>query len=1219
MRSEIRPGLLVLHGNRLEDLRDAVSAWLARSPLEPLEQETFLVQSNGSAEWLKMSLAAINGISAASRVELPARFLWRAYRQMLGPVAVPAASPFEKSALVWRVMRLLPSRLDEPAFKPVARFLVGGDFERRLQLAERVADLYDQYQVYRADWLEDWAYGRDVLRTASGVTRDLPSDQLWQAALWRDLLGELGDTERRGTRATVHRAFLAALARDAVPHSPLPRRVVLFGTSHVPGQTLEALAALSRHAQVLLAIPNPCRFHWADITSGRELMRTAARRHALRGGRDLATVPLEAMHAHSHPLLAAWGRQGRDFMRQLDAFDDVERSRDRFNEQRLDLFDDGDGETMLGQVQAAIRDLVPLAEQPVRTVPPSDRSIVFHIAHNPQREVEVLHDQLLALLAAKPFADGLAAKSHGAAPLKPRDIVVMVPDIDTFAPAIRAVFGQHATSDPRRIPFGIVDLKNRGNDPLVVALEWLLRAPSQRYRLSEVKDLLEVPAIARRFGLEADDLPQLSRWMEGAGARWGLAASQRAGLGLDACGAQNTWAFGLRRMLLGYASGVPFEGVDPYDEIRGLDARLVGALADLIGRLEAWWRECRRDAPAREWASRGRALLAALVDPDDEAERLTLAAAQSALAAWLGACELASFDEPVSLAVFREAWLAAIDPPGGARRFLAGGVTFCTLMPLRAVPFEVVCLLGMNDLDFPRPSRRSDFDLMALPGQPRAGDRSRRDDDRYLMLEALLSARRVLYVSWSGRSPRDNSEQPASVLVSQLRDHLRAVFRGAGPHPSPLPRAGEGAVGAGAALDAVADAVAERTTEHPLQPFSSRYFDGRGLVTYAREWRSAHVDGDVNEASHATMPPFEPSAVPLTIDALARFLKNPVKAFFRQRLDVAFHERDDAVDDDEAFGLDGLARFSVLEELVGASPAGVVDGSEHAAATDPLSRSRESAGLRASGQALDDHLRHLIAAGRLPIGETGLRLATELRGVAEPMRAARDRFFERFPHVAPPQRLQFEADGTRIDDWLDGLQTDGVFDAWLRMRPSVFHAGKSRQLDPYKLIDAWVRTLVASACDQSAVGWSVGCDVWLVLAPIEPDLARAALRDLLAAWREGMNAPLPLPAKTAIAFIDDRKANAKTDPAAAARLVYEGGNEARSKNAGLELNQARAEGEEPCLARCFADFDALSRDNQFAAWAERIYRPMLDWMRDHVQTELHATGTMQVLEEALDG
>ena len=135
-----------------------------------------------------------------------------------------------------------------------------------------------------------------------------------------------------------------------------------------------------------------------------------------------------------------------------------------------------------------------------------------------------MHDQLLALLAETP--------APGQAPLTPRDIVVMVPDIDSFAPAIRSVFGQYGRSqDPRFIPYDIADLKERGHNPLLLALEWLLRLPQQRCRLSEIQALLEVPGLAARFGLSADDLPRLSQWMEGAGIRWGLNAEQRAELG----------------------------------------------------------------------------------------------------------------------------------------------------------------------------------------------------------------------------------------------------------------------------------------------------------------------------------------------------------------------------------------------------------------------------------------------------------------------------------------------------------------------------------------------------------------------------------------------------------------------------------------------------------------------------------------------------------------
>ncbi|HSQ72287.1 MAG TPA: exodeoxyribonuclease V subunit gamma, partial [Rubrivivax sp.] len=546
------------------------------------------------------------------------------------------------------------------------------------------------------------------------------------------------------------------------------------------------------------------------------------------------------MHAHAHPLLAAWGRQGRDFVRQLDAFDDALAAQQRFALPRVDLFDDGPGCTLLEQVQARIRDLVPLHEHSEGGAPmavdAADRSIVFHVAHGAQREVEILHDQLLELLAHPP----------GRRPLQPRDIVVMVPDIDSFAPAIRAVFGQLPRGDARFIPHDIADLEERGRDPLLIALEWLLRLPQQRCGLTAVRDLLDVPAVARRFGVEPERMPRLAQWMAGAGARWGLHAGHRAALGLGACGEQNSWLFGLRRMLLGYAvgdcagegegDGDAFGGIEPYAEVGGLEAGLAGSLAALVTALTDWLVQAQGTATPAAWADRGRALLANFLDPADERERAILAALHDALGAWLEACASAGFEQWVDLAVAREAWLSGVDEPGLGRRFRAGGVTFCTLPPMRAIPFEEVCLLGMNDGDYPRRGVRSDFDLMGRPGQQRPGDRSRRDDDRQLMLEALLSARRVLYLSWAGRSARDNSEQPPSVLVSQLRDYLAA--------------------GWGAAV------LPPRTTEHPLQPFSRRYFEvaaapDRGaptLFTHAREWRSVHVDAAATEGPARAIP-----------------------------------------------------------------------------------------------------------------------------------------------------------------------------------------------------------------------------------------------------------------------------------------------------------------------------------------------------------------------------
>ena len=1160
MSDDVQPGLLVLHGNRTELLGEAVFDWLARQPLRPLEQEIFLVQSNGVAEWLKMALASQGGIFAAARVELPGRFLWRAYRQMLGRDAVPLESAMDKLPLTWRLMRHLPELAQAPGFEPLAGFLRQGEMDRRLQLAQRLADLYDQYQVYRDDWLAAWAVGDDSLpSSAPGAARVLPGDQRWQAMLWRELLAPLDKSQRAGIRSQLNSRFMAALGAGASPVAPLARRVVLFGMSQVPMQTLQALAALSTHCQVLLAIPNPCRYHWADTIAGRELLQLQRHRHPLRRGRDLADVPLEQMHAHAHPLLAAWGRQGRDFVRQLDAFDDAQLAQQRFPLAKVDLFDDAPGRSLLQQVQASIRDLVPLAEQQRVTADIGDRSIVFHIAHSVQREVEILHDQLLALLADPPEGR----------PLQPREIVVMVPDIARFAPAVRAVFGQPGRGDARFIPFDIADLAERGNNPLLIALEWLLRLPQQRCRLSELRDLLDVPALAQRFGLQAGDLPRLNQWMEGAGIRWGLNAAQRAEQGLAACGDQNSWLFGLRRMLLGYAVGEPgpnagalvdATAIEPYAEVGGLEASIAGSLAALVDALQQWSALAAIPATPTDWAARGLLLLSAMIAPTDERERLTVAALQASLADWLAACETAGFDQPVPLAVAREAWLTGIDEPALSRRFKSGGVTFCTLLPMRALPFEVLCLLGMNDGDFPRSSARSDFDLMAWPGQQRPGDRSRRDDDRQLMLEALLSARRVLYVSWAGRSARDNSEQPPSVLVSQLRDYLAAGWAG--------------------------EVLAERTTEHPLQPFSRRYFElpGTDLFTHAREWRAAHVAPLVSAQRVASVAPDLDQG--LTVTALAAFLRNPVRHFFRTRLGVVFGDATSAAPDEESFGLDGLTQYNLLSEVL-----------DQVIASLP-----ELAGRAASGNAPD--LRPLVAAqlariaraGRLPMAESGDRTAQALVEDLLPMLAAWRSVCSLYPQPCAKLALRYTQGGLAIDDWLDGLRAapaQAGLPVWLELSASRFCDRQA--VRPDKLITGWIRTLVSSACGTPARGVIVGRDASVTLEPLPTEQARAALDTLLQAWREGLAGPLPLACRTGFALLSGSDAVAS---------VYEGSRYPRDAMGG--------EVDDPCLARLYPDFESLSADGRFADLADRLLQPIAAWARHGVSFERHA-----VLEPAV--
>jgi exodeoxyribonuclease V gamma subunit len=1182
---------MLVHGNQPERLRDLMVHWIRQHPLAPLEKEVILVQSNGIAQWLKLALAADPaeggcGISAALDMLLPASFLWQVYRAVLGEEAVPAISPFDKSRLVWRLTRLLPELLDLPGYAPLKRFMARDDDQRkRFQLAQRVADLFDQYQVYRADWLAAWAAGEDVQIDARNNRTPLPDEYRWQAALWRALLEDVKEHAADGAdgadmskagRAAVHDAFMREAAARPEHDRPrgLPRRVIIFGISSLPRQAVEVLAAMARWTQVLMCVHNPCAHYWADIVADQDLLRSQRSRQQRRHGAP-AVMDDAQLHLHAQPLLAAWGKQGRDFIGLLDEYDSAE-TRERYTQhftgigERIDLFDSDDAETMLQQLQDDIRDLRPLHE--TRELwpdvdPEMDTSIRFHIAHSAQREVEILHDQLLAAFAADPT-------------LRPRDVIVMVPDIEVYTPHIQAVFGLLENDDPRHIPFSVADRGQRDFDPLIGALETLLALPQSRLTVSDVLDLLEVPALRARFGIDTDDLPKLRTWISGANIRWGLHAEQRASLGLpqaDDENAPNSWAFGLRRMLLGYAAGDKagaWRDIEPYAEIGGLDAALLGPLTQLIDALDSTWKTLRQPATVDVWCARLRALKADFFAPGDSEDAYTLERLDAALEAWRDACDEAALTGELPLSIVADYWLSQFEGGGLSQRFFAGAVTFATLMPMRAIPFRLVCLLGMNDGDYPRNRMPLDFDLMRRNYRP--GDRSRREDDRYLFLEALLSAREHLHVSWVGRSVNDNTTRPPSVLVGQLRDHLKAGWH----LDDAAAKKHEGL------LDAL-------TVDHRLQPFSPAYFPAHPgeskLFTYAREW-SQSVPRALMENAASAAPespePLEPleREEPLSIRELADFLRDPVKSFFRQRLRVTFDTEDAASDNHEPFEVDALETWQLQNELIHAQAAALERGDDDLlpAALERLARMHRSGDLAAGG-----------------FGEV---IADDLM---EPMADLFDRYraqLERWPTLLDEQfelRVDGHPRGLTIEDWLGDLRigADGTYG---RVFLDPGNLIKDRKYRGERIIVYWVGHLAAQLAVGAVTTVIVGKVGSVELTPVAQDVARASLLALLGTWDDGMRRPLPLAVKTAFAWLRKRpvsvvlskgRALEALDEATHKELV-EAHDAARVTYEGAGGQQQGERDTNLYLQRVFPSFHALFADGEFDELAVTLLLPL---------------------------
>ncbi|MFM8443910.1 MAG: exodeoxyribonuclease V subunit gamma, partial [Methylococcus sp.] len=1141
-----------------------------RYPLGPLENEVILVQSNGIAQWLKLALAADPepgegggcGIAAALDISLPSRFLWRAYRAVLGHAAAPEISPFDKSRLIWRLMRLLPERLAAPEYAPLCRFLEDDtDLRKRFQLAERLADLFDQYQVYRADWLEAWQNGEDILIKAHGDSLPLPEEQRWQPSLWRSLLADVAgmespsDPNAHNGRAAVHEAFLArasAWPEAAPPPTGLPRRLMVFGISSLPRQSLEVLAMLGRWVQVLMCVPNPCEHFWADIVADRELLRADYRRQRRRGGspREIAE---EALHLHAHPLLAAWGKQGRDFIALLDEHDsDEAQSRYRpyfeaIGHQRIDLYSPPDTGTLLGQLQDDIRDLRPLRESralwpPVD--PDRDGSIRFHSAHSPQREVEILQDRLLAAFNADPS-------------LRPRDVIVMVPEIDVYAPSIQAVFGRLEWDDPRYLPFTVADQLQRRVDPLLRGLESLLALPQSRLAVSDVLDWLEVPAIRQRFGFAESDLPTLHRWIRGANIRWGLHDAHRVSLGLPvwsegaAAAGQvvpHTWLFGLRRMLLGYAVGDAdaWRDIEPYTEIGGLDAALLGPLTRFLEQLESVWQDLSTPATVAEWCVSLRALLGDFFEAGDTRDAYTLLRLDEALSEWQEACEAAGLTEALPLSVVGPYWLSRLDDGGLSQRFMAGAITFATLMPMRAIPFRRVCLLGMNDGDYPRSRAPLDFDLMGQDYRP--GDRSRREDDRYLFLEALLSAREHLHISWVGRRITDNAERPPSVLVAQLRDHLGLGWTLAG-HPGPAESAGR-------------ELVRALSVEHPLQAFSRAYFPADSTVsplfTYAHEWQP-----DARPPAGAALSLLAPHGrdEPLTVAELAGFLKNPVRQFFRERLKVSFDIEDPASADQEPFSLDALENWQLQDELIQAQV--------HAVSRD-----------QPPDVALAAQLARMARRGDLAPGGFG---AVQAEQLAEPMPALIEAYqaaLSRWPRPMEEEALRhvhpIAGQALEIADWLGGVRANEAGERGRVVIESSNLVDGNNRYRHDRLIRHWVRHVAQHLAGEPLITLVLSKKGQVELGPLTRAQAETWMNEWLEAWSEGMRRPLPLAVKSAFAWL-------RTGDPDEARHTYEGGP--------FQVGEVDSD---PCLGRAYPDFGTLAENDEFYALAGRLLRPLGD-------------------------
>lgn len=851
-----RVALVLYRSNRIERLAEEL-AHVVRAPLsDPFARECIVVQGPGMERWLGGYLSRALGVWANPWFPFPRALLELFVDAVLGAPS-EAWKPFDPGPLTWSIARTLPALLDDPAFRDVAAYLEHDRaHERLLDLSQRLADGFDQYVVYRPEQVLAWARG---------------DGSHFQAKLFRTL-ARASDGRHLATRL---RDFDQELARGhaLAPHG-LPERIALFGISTLPPAFVSVFARIAEQIDVHIYLLTPSREYWGELD----------RSQRARG--DL------------HGLLAQLGKVSREFLDLLEGAP--------YHEPRQDLFESPSGDTLLHGLQSDLAELVARGRNdreargsdlselaPPRTIASDDDSLRVHVCHSVVRELEVLRDQL-------------RARFERDSTLEPRDVIVFAPDIERYAPAIEAVFGEH---DPAaRIPFRIADRRTARTSEVAEAFFALLELVCSRLYVSDVFDLLQRECVRERFDIAESELDRLLRWFGQAGARWAIDGEHRASFGQPAF-AENTLRFALDRLLVGYAArdGEPRELYDvlPFSEVEGRDAVLLGKLARYLDALFIAVRELATPRPPSLLCATLRALLGALLSDEGELG-IEHQALRGALTELEEEAARADFSLPVSLASLRRLLEQRIDRGRANVGFLAGGVTFCEPVPMRAIPFRVVCLLGLDDESFPRTRARPAFDLLAA--EPRPGDRTLRDDDRQLFLEAILSARDALHLSYVGRSAQDDSERPASVVVEQLLRICDQHFVLAGAdHTLELDFAGS-----------IAQAI---TFTHALHRFDPRYFQrAGGFFSYDQRALAAarSLLAPKREARAFVTRPLPPAspAPELTLEALSRFFRRPQELFLKERLKVHLPRELDELAEREPLALAALDRYRLGDDLL---------------------------------------------------------------------------------------------------------------------------------------------------------------------------------------------------------------------------------------------------------------------------------------------------------------
>lgn len=751
--------------NKMENLLALLDKIQQISPLPVLSEEVIIVHNAGMQHWLNLSLAEKRGISMNFKYALPSQYLWQLLRSLANGEQVPKQSPYSREVLTWRLDELLASEkvTNDPCFDSVNNYWQQENEQlkqaqlKRFQLATQLADLFEQYLIFRPNWLNNWQQGkfttsfRDQNDNQNKEKQINDSLTIWQAKLWQFLTEDIAYNPQE--------IVDSAIKNIAENKHLLPVRLSFFGVNSLAPIWLEFISALSEHIEVHFFHLNPCFDYWGDLLTAKQAIKIQQK--WLDGA---LTVDQQLSDLIGNPLLANLGQQGREFLALLQQYSsiNIETFEKTGVEPQLNNNAPLHNISVLEQVQ---NDILSLTDARTDSQSRIDNSITITSCHSALREVQGLHDWLLH-------------QFNQDSSLTPKDVLVMCPQVENYAPFIDAVFSrgwqqeQQGTIQTPQLPCSIADRISKDSEPLVAAFIELLQLPDSRFQVSKLIGLLRLPAMQAKFCINLDEITKISYWLEQACIHWGLNAEHKqALLDVELTNNKFTWEQGLSRLLLGFAYGdenTIFQEQLLLATVEGGDALLLGKLMQIIEQLQFFAQHLSSDKNSSSWLSFLHNLLDELFICDDE---LAFDIINNALNSLVDFCEEANYYHKISLSVVRDFLQNHFSEPDPGRQFLVGQVTFCSMLPMRSIPFKVIAVLGLNDGKFPRQRQPLGFDLMAITPS-KIGDRSRRGDDRYLFLEAIICARSALYLSYQGRNIRNNNELQPSLVLKELMEYL---------------------------------------------------------------------------------------------------------------------------------------------------------------------------------------------------------------------------------------------------------------------------------------------------------------------------------------------------------------------------------------------------------------------------------------------------------------